>query len=476
VARAWRDTFHADVVVHLSGYRRNGHNEGDDASYTQPLEHAAIQTHPSISAVLAANGCDVDPTAPLAELDAALASVRARTPHTTIAPAALPVQHATPPAVTRIELDGVLAALEHAPDGFATHPKLARQLAARRTMWDAGACDWALAELLALGVTARSGRAVRLVGEDARRGTFAHRHAALVDVTTGERHVPLAALGEVSVFDSLLSEYAAMGFEYGYQLERPDALVAWEAQFGDFANVAQVVIDQYLAAGEDKWGVHNGLVLLLPHGFEGQGPEHSSARLERFLQLAANGTLRICQPSTAAQWFHLLVEHTHATPRRPLVVMAPKQPLRMAQTRSSVTELTDGAFSPVLADPARPADPTRVVLCSGKLAWDLLERRDRTGAPVEILRVEQLHPFPPNLAETLTEAFSGSSTEVVWAQDEPLNQGAWRYVQACLADAGVPVRGVGRAERGSPATGFKQISDAEAELVVTAAVGPAADL
>jgi 2-oxoglutarate dehydrogenase complex dehydrogenase (E1) component-like enzyme len=333
-------------------------------------------------------------------------------------------------------------------------------------MLQSGVVDWAAGELFALGAIAALDVPVRLIGEDARRGTFSHRHATFVDVTSGEHHLGLAALGDVAVWNSPLSEYAAMGFEYGYQLGRSRALVLWEGQFGDFANVAQVVIDQYLAAGEDKWGHHVGLTLMLPHGFEGQGPEHSSARLERFLQLAANGSFRVAYPTTAAQWFHLLVDQAFSEPRRPLVVMSPKQPLRMAQSRSAITELVEGSFHALMDDPNPPSHAERLVLCSGKVAWDLIQRRDESASLTRIVRVEQLHPAPQELFDLV----SGFQGEVLWAQEEPLNQGAWRHVQALFADRGVLLRGVGRAERSSPATGYKAVHDQELELVLRAAI------
>jgi 2-oxoglutarate dehydrogenase E1 component len=468
VAVSWRRTFGRDCVIRLSGYRRNGHNEGDDASYTQPLNHSTIQKHPSIGSILATAGLPSDAANTTAELQAALDAVRGKGGELVIAPAGLVEQTHSAPSVTETELDTVRAALEHTPTSFAMHPKLAKLLEARKTMLDTRVVDWAAAELYAFGVIALRGTPLRLVGEDARRGTFSHRHASYVDTITGEHHLPLQAVGEVQVWNSLLSEYAALGFEYGYQLQRPDALVMWEGQFGDFANVAQVVIDQYIAAGEDKWGHHAGLTLMLPHGFEGQGPEHSSARLERFLQLAANGSMRVCYPTTSAQWFHLLLDQTTAAPRRPLIVMSPKQPLRMAQTRSSIDELLTGGWNPVLDDPTPPQHAQRVVLCSGKVAWDLIQRRDEKSSPTRIVRVEQLHPLPDELLD-LIGSLDGSQ-ELVWVQEEPLNQGAWRYIQGELADRGIHVRGIGRAPRSSPATGLKPVHDRELEILLDAAI------
>jgi 2-oxoglutarate decarboxylase len=467
VAVAWRHEFRTDVVIRLSGYRRNGHNEGDDASYTQPREHTTIQAHPTITAVLQAAGLPTDGTATTQAMQTALDKVRATPYSLEIDPSSLPTAVIAHAAVTHEQLATVRAALDATPIGFTVHPKLAKQLVARSKMLDEGFVDWAAAELLAFGTIALGGIPVRLAGEDSQRGTFAHRHAALIDVHTGEHHIPLQLVGDVQVWNTLLSEYAALGFEYGYQLGRHDALVMWEGQFGDFANVAQVIIDQYIAAGEDKWAHHNGIVLMLPHGFEGQGPEHSSARLERFLQLAANGSMRICAPTTAAQWFHLLHEQAASTPRRPLIVMSPKQPLRMSQTRSSLAALVTGSFRPVIDDQAAPVVPKRVVVCAGKVAWDLIARRDDTGSQTAIIRLEQLHPLPDELFDTI-DAYDGA--ELVWAQEEPLNQGAWRYIQGQCADRGVLIKGVGRAERSSPATGLKAVHDVELEMILTAAL------
>ena len=284
------------------------------------------------------------------------------------------------------------------PPGFEPHPKLARILAARRTQFDGDQVDWALAEALAFGSLLLEGTPVRVAGQDTRRGTFSQRHAVVVDHRTEEEYTPLANLGADAapfmIYDSVLSEFAAVGFEYGYSVSDHDTLVCWEAQFGDFANGAQTIIDQFVVAAEDKWGQHSGLVMLLPHGFEGQGPEHSSARLERFLVLCAQDNIRVVYPTTAAQYFHLLRRQVRDRTRKPLVVMTPKRYLRMPATVSPVAAFTAGGFQPVLDDPAPPAEVKRVVFCTGKFGHELIARRDAEQAPVAVVRIEELYPWP----------------------------------------------------------------------------------
>jgi 2-oxoglutarate dehydrogenase E1 component len=328
--------------------------------------------------------------------------------------------------------------------------------------------DWALAESLAFGSLVLDGVPVRLAGQDTRRGTFSQRHAVLVDYHTEAEHVPLAVLGRGAaafrIYDSLLSEYAALGFDYGYSVAHPDAFVLWEAQFGDFVNGGQIIIDQFIVAAEDKWGTESGLTLLLPHGFEGQGPEHSSARLERFLSACAEENIRVAYPTTAAQYFHLLRRQALTQPRRPLVVMTPKRYLRMPATRSPVDELVAGRFHDVLADPGAPSDVRRVILCTGKLGHELLERRDKVGAPATIVRLEQLYPFPADALRQILDAHPG--VELVWAQEEPENMGAWRFVRGrlrSLLGEGAVVGYVGREESGSPASGAQSVHDREQE-------------
>jgi 2-oxoglutarate dehydrogenase E1 component len=382
------------------------------------------------------------------------------------------------------------------PAGFTLHPKLERQFAHRAELVEGGQVDWSLGEALAIGSLLLEGVDVRLTGQDTRRGTFSQRHAVLVDYRTGDEVVPLAHLGEdlgrFTVRDSLLSEYAAVGFEYGYSVEAPDALVCWEAQFGDFVNGAEIIIDNFMVAAEDKWGQRAGLVLLLPHGYEGQGPEHSSARIERFLTLCARGNLRLAVPSTAAQYFHLLRSQVRRTPVTPLVVITPKSLLRAAATRSPLEELTHGSFAEVIDDPSvtdRGA-VRRVVLCSGKVAHEALHRRDeRLGGlapsppggglpPVDpralaVVRVEQLYPWPAEAIAEVLARYPGA-VEVVWLQEEPENMGAWSFVHArlhrLLRDR-YTLHHVSRAESASPATGSGALHQLEQVGLLEQAIG-----
>src|SRR5205814_2154445 len=302
--------------------------------------------------------------------------------------------------VDREVLDRIVAALHTYPDGFRVHPKLDKQIQTRGKLYAGGEVDWSLGEALAFGSLLLEGADIRLSGQDSRRGTFSQRHSVLVDNETGAEYAPLVHLdpgqGRFFLYDSLLSEYAALGFEYGYSVEHKDALVCWEAQFGDFANGAQITIDQFIVAAEDKWGQTSGLVLLLPHGFEGQGPEHSSARLERFLTLCAEDNMRVTYPSTASQYFHVLRRQIRAPRRRPLVVLTPKRYLRMPATNSPVSDLTDGSFRTTIVDDggADAGSIERIISCTGKIGHELIARRDELGATAAIVRVEQLYPIP----------------------------------------------------------------------------------
>jgi 2-oxoglutarate dehydrogenase complex dehydrogenase (E1) component-like enzyme len=369
----------------------------------------------------------------------------------------------------------VLDGLDTFPEGFEPHPKLAKQLARRRERFEAGEIDWALAEALGFGSLVLDGTPVRLSGEDSGRGTFSHRHAKLYDHRTGEVWVPLAELDPAQapfvVVDSPLSEFAVLGFEYGFSVDHTDALVLWEAQFGDFSNGAQVIIDQFVASAEDKWGQTCGLVMLLPHGHEGQGPDHSSARPERFLQLAAHGNIRIAWPSTPAQYFHLLRRQARQQERKPLVVMTPKSLLRLREATSTVEALCREGFRPVLDDPhaTSPELVRRLVLVSGKVYYDLLARQKKEDhSDVAIVRLEQLYPFPSaRLAEAI-ERYPLAS-DVVWFQEEPANMGAWRFVEERLrplVGEERSLRYVGRPRSASPASGSHQRHLAEQEWLV----------
>ena len=483
LAFEYRQRFHKDVVIDMICYRRYGHNEGDDPSYTQPLMYKAIAERRSVRKLymetLVKRGDITLEEAELAladyqtRLQSALDATRAAAPkpiNVPKPPAPVGVLPHVPTGVSRDVVDGIFRHLTEYPQGFTPHPKLVKQFEARSRQFETEQIvDWATAEALAFGSLVVEGTPVRLVGEDTRRGTFSQRHSTLIDYNTEARWVPLDTLPTAKarfwVYDSLLSEYAALGFEYGYANASPQSLVMWEAQFGDFANGAQVIIDQYVVAAEDKWGQQNGMVLLLPHGYEGQGPEHSSARMERFLQLCADDNIQVCYPTTAAQYFHMLRRQVRREIRKPLVVMAPKQPLRMKQSHSRVDELLTGSFSEVLDDPfvSVPSSVTRIVFCSGKVAWDAMTERDKRKANVAVVRVEQLYPFPrAQLSEILSHY--PNSKQLLWLQEEPANMGAWRFVDHLnwqLKNHGYDWRHVARVESGSPATGSKAIHDQE---------------
>ena len=484
LAFEYRQRFHKDVVIDLVCYRRHGHNEGDDPSYTQPQMYKAIAQHRPVAKLyveeLISRGdlSLADAEQMLTEfqgrLQTSLDETRAHAPGV--------VKVAKPPApvgvlpwaetgAPRPLLDSVFNALTAYPADFTVHPKLAKQFEQRAAQYaSTGMIDWATGEALAFGTLLMEGVPVRLAGEDSRRGTFSQRHATLTDYENGRRWTPLAHLPgapcRLWVYDSLLSEYAALGYEYGYAQANRDALVMWEAQFGDFVNGAQIIIDQYLVAAEDKWGQHNGLVMLLPHGYEGQGPEHSSARIERFLQLCAEDNIQVCNATTAAQYFHLLRRQSGLEIQRPLVIFTPKGPLRMKESQSHVDELASGHFWEVLDDPnlSIPKDQVRrVVLCSGKVVWDAMAEREKRQAPAAIVRLEQLYPFPQEQMLQVLSTYP-NATEIVWLQEEPENMGPWTFFEHRawrLKDRGYDLWHVARVDSGSPATGSKGVHDQE---------------
>jgi 2-oxoglutarate dehydrogenase E1 component len=475
LAYAFRQTFHKDVVIDMVCYRRHGHNEGDDPSYTQPLMYKLIEERRSVRKLYteslvkrgelsleeAEQSLDDFQHRLQAALDETRQSAPPSPPKVARPPAPIGVLPHLPTGVDRAVLDRVFHALTALPDGFTIHPKLAKQFETRTRMYEDGDVDWATAEALALGSILLDGTDIRLTGEDTRRGTFSQRHAALVDFHTGWAFVPLASLdeeqGKFWVYDSLLSEYAAVGFEYGYSVVHKDALVAWEAQFGDFINGAQIIIDQFLVAAEDKWAQTSGLVLLLPHGYEGQGPEHSSARIERFLIQCAEDNIQVVNATTPAQYFHLLRRQVNREIRKPLVLFTPKSLLRAKQARSPIDALASGSFEEVLDDPgvSDSAEVRRIIFCSGKVAYDAMAHRDTLGAPVAVVRVEQLYPFPREQLIDILRRYEGAR-EVVWLQEEPENMGPWRFMYDRsheIENAGYKVRQVCRVESGSPATG-----------------------
>jgi len=494
LAQAYRDRFGKDFVIDLVGYRRWGHNEGDEPSFTQPVMYDEIRSHPTVrerwAERLVADGAltreeaDAIAQAVLDRLSAthealgtegAAPSGNGR-PASTGAEAG-PIETAVP-AERLVEYN---EALLHWPEGFTPNARLAKLLERRRqVMGPEGGIDWGHAETLAFASLLAEGTPVRLTGQDVGRGTFSHRHQVLHDARTDAEHTPLAALpaarASFEIHNSPLSEMAVVGFEYGYSVADPQVLVLWEAQFGDFVNGAQVIIDQFLAASRAKWGQTSGLVLLLPHGYEGQGPEHSSARLERFLQLAAEDNLRVVNCTTSAQYFHLLRRQAALLSRdpRPLVVMSPKSLLRHPLAASRLEELAGGRFRPVLPDETlagREGEVTRLLLCSGKVYVDLVAGGAREAArDVALVRVEELYPFP---AEEITAVVGGlpALRELVWVQEEPRNMGAWSFVEPRLrALAGErPVHYAGRPERASPAEGSLDRHSAEQARIVEAA-------
>jgi len=498
LALAFRERFHRDVVIDLVCYRRHGHNEGDDPSYTQPLMYQRIDAKRSVrklyTETLVRRG---DITLDEAEqalddfnarLQAALDEVRLTEAPTLEVPPVFDVPTDLPAPETGIpmaEIERLASVTTSAPEGFTLHPKLIRQFGQRAAMLEAGQVDWALGEALAIGSLLEEGTSVRLTGQDTRRGTFSHRHAVLVDYANAEEFVPLAhsssGTSNFTVLDSLLSEYAAVGFEYGYSVEAPEVLTVWEAQFGDFVNGAEIIIDNFLVAAEDKWGQLDGLVMLLPHGYEGQGPEHSSARLERFLTLCARNNLRVAMPSTAAQYFHLLRSQVRREHQTPLIVLTPKSLLRSEMTRSAVDEFTHGAFQPVLGDPEADADSvTRVVLASGKVAHEAIQRRsalrekgDAGASELAIVRMEQLYPWPDDALEAVLGTYR-NATDLVWLQEEPENMGAWPFahhqLHRVMRDR-LTLHHVARAESASPATGSGLVHHAEQADLLDRAIG-----
>jgi 2-oxoglutarate decarboxylase len=488
LAMAFRNQFQKDVVVDMICYRRHGHNEGDDPSYTQPLMYAKIKDKRTVRKLYTealVNRGDIT----LQEAEDALEFF-----HKSIESAFDSTKEAGPPevdidhvfreieenigdrvatAVDRGVLDEIMHALTSFPPDFTPHPKLKRLIESRIGMLDRGAVDWATGEALAFGSLLVEGVPVRLSGQDSRRGTFSHRHSVLVDYGDGSEYIPLNHIREgqeeYTAYDSLLSEYAVLGFEYGYSIIRKNALVMWEAQFGDFVNGAQIIIDQFIAAAEDKWSQQSGVVMLLPHGFEGQGPEHSSARLERFLVLCAENNMRITAPTTTAQYFHLLRRQALLTDRKPLIVLTPKSMLRAEVAKSPVEEFETGTFHFILDDPEPPKDPKRLLLCSGKVAFDLLKHRNESGiTDTAIIRVEQLYPFAHDDFAELFKRYP-HVRDIRWVQEEPQNMGAWNFIYRELRDAlQTPYHFtyVGRVSSGSPAAGSATLHEIEQKKLV----------
>ena len=494
IALEFRQKFGADAVLDIVCYRRYGHNETDEPAFTQPVLYREISAHSSI-AELYASRLTESKSAPDGELIAlrtefevllnaaqerAQASIAAEVEERKSNPVGVrpfrsAYEHAVDTSTPRELLDKVASVLWQTPPDFAPNPKIKRLLDAKAEAYKAGAnIDWSLGEGLAFASLLAEGYPVRISGQDCERGTFSHRHAVLHDPSNDAEYCPLGSIAgaEIELVNSSLSEYAVLGFDYGYSLEAPDSLVIWEAQFGDFANGAQIMIDQFIASAESKWGQTSGLVMLLPHGYEGQGPEHSSARIERFLQLCAENNLQVAQPSTPAQLFHVLRRQVKSDLRKPLIVMTPKSLLRHKSCVSTLAEFTGGRFQAILPD-ATPATKTeRLLLCSGKVFYELdAERAARKDTATTIVRVEQLYPFD---AATLAKLHAelGSPKKVVWVQDEPKNMGGWSFV-APLIEETLGLRPVyaGRDAAASPAVGSLAVHKIEQADVIRQAFG-----
>jgi 2-oxoglutarate dehydrogenase E1 component len=485
LAIAYRQRFNKDFVIDLVGYRRWGHNENDQPAFTQPMMYVKITAHPTPRQVYAAKlvSAGVVTDADVAAADKALAD-KLQATYTEMKKAPQDGDHHAPiagspsvPAVveTAVRAEKLIALNEQSlswPSGFKLHPTMQRTLPRRRDAINTGGIDWGHAEALAFASLLTEGVSVRITGQDAERGTFSHRQAVLHDVNTGALYTPLAnlpqATGAFEIYNSPLSETAVMGFEYGFSVAAPDELVLWEAQYGDFANVAQPIVDQFISAGRSKWRQDSGLVLLLPHGYEGQGPEHSSARLERYLQLAAEDNMSVAYPSSPAQYFHILRRQALRRPRKPLVLMQPKSLLRLPAAASALESLTSGTFSPVIDDPKASQNRDavqRIVFCTGRVYYDLANAEH--AANVAIVRVEELAPWPRDV-EAVVDQYPNVE-EVVWAQEEPKNMGAWTYVQPRLrASIGTitTLRYIGRPERSSPAEGYQSNHNAEQGRIV----------
>src|SRR3954454_3059788 len=475
LAFEYRQAFNKDVVIDLVCYRRRGHNEGDDPSYTQPLMYDLIEQKRSVrklytESLIGRGDITIEEAEQVLrdyqqQLERVFREVRDADTQ--------PDEWATTPdypekqaynsttAISKEVLKRVAESHVNAPDGFTVHPKVLPQLQRRAAAITDGPIDWGTGEILAFASLLLDGRPVRLAGQDSRRGTFVQRFATIIDRVNADEWTPLSNLSEDQaqfyVYDSLLSEYAALGFEYGYSVARPDALVLWEAQFGDFVNGAQTVIDEYITAGENKWGQQSGVVLLLPHGYEGQGPDHSSARIERFLAMAADDAFTVAQPSTPASYFHLLRQHSLGEEHRPLLVFTPKSMLKRKEAASAPEDFTDGTFRPVIGDDTvDPEQVERVVLCSGRITWDLLKERQKHEGDeprTPILRIEQLYPRPMDELEEELGRFPNLK-EVVWVQDEPENMGPWpHYALHLRPRLDVPLNVISRPESASPAVG-----------------------
>ncbi|MGZ8758873.1 MAG: multifunctional oxoglutarate decarboxylase/oxoglutarate dehydrogenase thiamine pyrophosphate-binding subunit/dihydrolipoyllysine-residue succinyltransferase subunit, partial [Aeromicrobium sp.] len=478
LAYEYRRTFNKDIVIDLVCYRRRGHNEGDDPSFTQPLMYDTIEKKRSVrklyTEALVGRG-DIT----LEEAENALANYQSqlernfaevkeakseepylRAPDYPLKPKA--PSSGVETAVSVETLKAIADSYTNVPEGFTVHAKVLPQLQRRAASITQGPIDWGTGEIIAMGSLLLQGRPVRLVGQDSRRGTFTSRFATVIDRKNGNEWTPLSKVSEDQatfyIYDSLLSEYAALGFEYGYSVARPEALTMWEAQFGDFVNGAQSVIDEYISSGETKWGQKSGVVLLLPHGYEGQGPDHSSARIERFMALGADEALTIAQPSTPASYFHLLRKQSLAGQHRPLIVFTPKSMLRNKAATSQPSDFTEGTFRPVIGDDTVDASKVeRVIVCSGRITWDLMaerEKREAGQSRTAIVRIERLYPRPTEELNAEVARFANAK-DVRWVQDEPANQGPWPHIALHFSGefGGLPLSRVSRPESSAPSVG-----------------------
>jgi 2-oxoglutarate dehydrogenase E1 component len=482
IAFEYRQAFNKDVVIDMVCYRRRGHNEGDEPSFTQPLMYKLIEAKRSTrklytEALIGRGDITVEEAEEVlrdyqAQLDAVYNAVHNNEPEHNekiVVPVA-PSPESLDTSVAEATLRKIVATQSAIPEGFTPHAKLTPQLAKRIEMLDEGTVDWATGELLAMGSLLLEGHPIRLAGQDVKRGTFSNRHAVVVDQNNGSDWTPLRSLisdeNQFFVFDSLLSEYAAMGFEYGYSVERENALVMWEAQFGDFANGAQTIIDEFISSALQKWGERSSLVLLLPHGYEGQGPDHSSGRIERFLALCAELNMTVAQPSSPASYFHLLRWHMKNPARRPLIVFEPKSMLRLKAAASGLQDFTTGTFRPLIDDPT-VVNATRVIFCSGKVYHDLVAERTKLGeSSTAIVRLEQIYPFP--VEQFAVVVAKHPNANLLWVQDEPANQGPWPFVNQITSEflEGRTLRRVSRRATASPATGSHHLHEEEQKALM----------
>ncbi|MGE5798540.1 MAG: 2-oxoglutarate dehydrogenase E1 component, partial [Ignavibacteria bacterium] len=491
IAFEYRQKFKKDVVIDLFGYRRHGHNEGDEPGFTQPLLYEQINHHPSVREIYERNliknkSVGEEETKQLHEaitktLSEAFEKIKQKTDSfKTDVPLAIPketielIKPVKKTSISEENLAKIVNGITSIPEDFSIHPKLKKFLEKRKKLTEGSfEADWAYAETIAFASLLLEGTPVRLSGQDSVRGTFSQRHLALTDIHTGKEYLFLNHLSpdqaKLEALDSLLSEAAVLGFEFGYSLADPLALTIWEAQFGDFANAAQVIIDNFIVASEEKWQVPNNIVMLLPHGYEGQGPEHSSARLERFLTLCAEENIRVCNVSTPAQYFHLLRSHIKLAERKPLIIMTPKSLLRHPEAKSGKEEFINGRFKEVIDDNLERKDEIeRLIFTSGKIYYDLNKfRKDKEIADTAIIRIEQFYPYKSDQIKRIS-AFYPNAKKIIWVQEEPKNMGAWNFLQSKLSED-IPYKKIlyaGRPESASPAVGSAKISTQQQKEIV----------